>query len=435
MNKQKPNLNVVFLGHVGCGKSTIQGHFIYKCGGIDKRSIDKYEKEGSWMGKESVKYVWVTDRLRIERESGFSVKQSYWRVITQKMNLSVINVPGRSKFMKNFIRGASQADVAVLVVSAAGSEFEKGVAKDGQTREHLLIASGLGIKQLIVLVNKMDDKSVNYSETRFMEIKKQTNKILDRLGFCASKIPFIPVSGWRGDNLVGQSTNMRWYKGKTLVYAIDEFKVPKRLTELPLRMPVSDSYKVNGVGIVSIGKVETGIIKPNQQIIIFPTTLTSPVVSVEHFFGLIPKAVAGDFIGICTKGIARYKIKKGMVIGDRENDPPRFVSQFTAQVSVLYHPTSIQVGYVPNVFCNVAHGPCRIEKILIKFNPKNADEDEIKNPDLIKKGESAIMVFKPLRPICVETFERCPALGRIILRDSRFTIGYGTITQTTKIDN
>ncbi|KAJ6250487.1 translation factor [Anaeramoeba flamelloides] len=435
MNKQKPSLNVVFLGHFNSGKSTILGHFVYKAGWVDQRRIDKFEKESSEVGRGTYKYAWVIDRLKTEREKGITIKPSNQGVNTQKMNLNLINVPGHPDFMKNFIYGASQADVAVLVVSASESEFEKGVAKDGQTREHLLIARGLGIEKIIVLVNKMDDTTVNYSETRFIEIKNQTGKILDRLGFYTNKIPFIPVSGWKGENLVSLSPNMEWYKGKTFLSVIEELKIPKRLIELPLRMAIADVFKISGIGTVSIGKVETGMIKRHQSISIFPTKLTSPVMSIERFFAIHQTGVAGDFIGICTKGILVSKIKKGMVIGDLENDPPRYTTQFTAQINVIYHPTEIKAGYFPNVFCSVAHCPCRIEKILLKFNPNNADEKEIQNPESLKKGDSAIVVLKPLRQICFETFEEYPPLGRIILRDSRFTIGYGFITSTTKINN
>lgn len=235
---EKIHCNLVVIGHVDAGKSTSTGHLIYKCGGIDKRTIEKFEKESAESGKSSFKYAWVLDKLKAERERGITIDITLWKFETEKFHFTIIDAPGHRDFIKNMITGTSQADVAILMIASPPGEFEAGISKDGQTREHALLAFTLGVKQMIVCANKMDDKNTNYGEERFNEITTEVKTYLKKVGYNPEKIPFIPISGWVGDNMIERSTNMPWYKGKTLIEALDAIIPPKRPSDKPLRLPL-----------------------------------------------------------------------------------------------------------------------------------------------------------------------------------------------------
>jgi len=213
MGKEKLHINIVVIGHVDSGKSTTTGHLIYKCGGIDKRVIEKFEKEAQEMGKGSFKYAWVLDKLKAERERGITIDIALWKFTTEKFEVTIIDAPGHRDFIKNMITGTSQADCAVLIVAAGTGEFEAGISNNGQTREHALLAFTLGVKQLIVAVNKMDSTEPKYSEARFNEIKGEVEKYIKKVGYNPKAVAFVPISGWHGDNMLEQSTNMSWFKG------------------------------------------------------------------------------------------------------------------------------------------------------------------------------------------------------------------------------
>jgi len=240
MGKEKIHINIVVIGHVDAGKSTTTGHLIYKCGGIDKRTIEKFEKEAKEMGKASFKYAWVLDKLKAERERGITIDIALWKFETSKYYFTIIDAPGHRDFIKNMITGTSQADCAVLVVASGTGEFEAGIAKTGQTREHALLAYTLGVKQMICVVNKMDDKSVNWGEARYNEIKNEVSSFLKKIGYNSDKVPFVPISGWHGDNMLEKSTNLTWYKGPTLLEALDALEPPKRPSDKTLRDPLQD---------------------------------------------------------------------------------------------------------------------------------------------------------------------------------------------------
>jgi elongation factor 1-alpha len=238
MGKEKVHINIVVIGHVDSGKSTTTVHLIYKCGGIDKRVIEKFEKESKEMGKSSFKYAWVLDKLKVERERGITIDIALWKFETSKYYITVIDAPGHRDFIKNMITGTSQADCAILIIASGTGEFEAGISKDGQTREHALLAFTLGVKQMIVCTNKMDEKSVNYSEARYTEIKKEVETYLKKVGYDPTKVAFVPISGWNGDNMIERSDNMKWYKGPTLLEALDAIIPPKRPLDKPLRLPL-----------------------------------------------------------------------------------------------------------------------------------------------------------------------------------------------------
>jgi elongation factor 1-alpha len=426
MVKEKAHISLVTIGHVDSGKSTTTGHLIYQLGGIDKRTIERFEKEATDLGKGSFKYAWVLDKLKAERERGITIDITLWKFETPKYHFTVIDAPGHRDFIKNMITGTSQADVALLVVDASRGSFEAGISKEGQTREHALLAHTLGVKQMIVGVNKMDDWTCAYSEERFEEIKKEVSAFLKSLGYKPAKIPFIPISGWVGDNMIDRSSNMPWYSGPCLLEALDEIHPPKRPTEKPLRVPLQDVYKISGIGTVPVGRVETGVMTPGQHILFAPSNITSDVKSIEMHHTSIPRAVPGDNIGFNVKNVAVKDLKRGYVASDARKDPASRASSFSAQLIVLNHPGKIHSGYTPVVDCHTAHVACRFDQIVNKMDRRTGKVLE-EHPETIKTGDAAIVNIVPTKPLCVESFTDFPPLGRFAVRDMKKTVAVGVI--------
>jgi elongation factor 1-alpha len=447
MGKEKTHINIVVIGHVDSGKSTTTGHLIYKCGGIDKRTIEKFEKEASDMGKGSFKYAWVLDKLKAERERGITIDIALWKFETPKYYVTIIDAPGHRDFIKNMITGTSQADCAVLVVPAGVGEFEAGISKDGQTREHALLAFTLGVKQMIVAVNKMDSTEPKYSEARYEEIKKEVSSFLKKVGYNSDAVPFVPISGWHGDNMLEPSTNMPWFKtwtitnrkeggdasGTTLIEALDAMIPPARPTEKPLRLPLQDVYKIGGIGTVPVGRVETGVLKPNMVVVFAPVGLSTEVKSVEMHHESLAEAVPGDNVGFNVKSVSVKEIRRGMVCGDTKNDPPKGCDNFRAQVIILNHPGEIHAGYTPVLDCHTAHIACKFNELVEKIDRRTGKATEA-SPKCVKSGDAAIVELIPSKPMCVETFAEYPPLGRFAVRDMRQTVAVGVIKSVSKVD-
>jgi elongation factor 1-alpha len=431
MGKTKTHINIVVIGHVDSGKSTTTGHLIYKCGGIDKRTIEKFEKEAADMGKSSFKYAWVLDKLKAERERGITIDIALWKFETPKYYVTIIDAPGHRDFIKNMITGTSQADCAVLVIDSTTGGFEAGISKDGQTREHALLAYTLGVKQMIVAVNKMDDKTVKYSQDRFEEIKTEVSSYLKKVGYDPKKVPFVPVSGWVGDNMMEASPNMPWWKGGTLLEALDNIQPPQRPVDKPLRLPLQDVYKIGGIGTVPVGRVETGILKPGMVVTFAPTNVTTEVKSVEMHHEALEEAGPGDNVGFNVKNVSVKDIRRGNVCGNSKDDPPAEAVDFTAQVIVLNHPSSISKGYAPVLDCHTAHIACKFTELLKKIDRRSGAELEAE-PKNIKSGDAAMVILVPQKPMCVESFADYPPLGRFAVRDMRQTVAVGVIKGVTK---
>jgi len=445
MGKEKTHVNIVVIGHVDSGKSTTTGHLIYQCGGIDKRTIEKFEKESQESGKGSFKYAWVLDKLKAERERGITIDIALWKFETPKYYVTIIDAPGHRDFIKNMITGTSQADCGVLIVAAGTGEFEAGISKNGQTREHALLAYTLGVKQLIVAVNKMDSTSPAYSADRFNEIQKEVSGFIKKVGYNPAGVAFVPISGWHGDNMLQTSSNMSWYKGwnverkegkasgTTLLEALDAIIPPQRPTDKPLRLPLQDVYKIGGIGTVPVGRVETGVIKPGMVVTFAPNQLTTEVKSVEMHHEALPEAVPGDNVGFNIKNVSVKDIKRGFVASDSKNKPASGVADFTAQVIVLNHPGQVSNGYSPVLDCHTAHIACKFAEIKEKVDRRTGKSTE-DNPKFIKSGDAAIVKLIPSKPMCVEPFSEFAPLGRFAVRDMRQTVAVGVIKATTPKD-
>jgi len=425
----KPHLNLVVVGHVDHGKSTTVGHLFYLSGTIEQRVAKVYEEEAKQLGKETFKYAWVLDKLKEERERGLTIDLAFLKLETPKFFFTVIDAPGHRDFVKNMVTGASQADAAILFVSAKRGEFEAGIGPGGQTREHAFLAYTLGVNQMVVAVNKMDDQSVNWKQERYEEIKNEISRMLKMVGYKVEKVPFVPTSGWTGDNLVKSSEKMPWYKGPSLYEALDVFETPPKPIEKPLRLPIQDVYTITGVGTVPVGRVETGVLKEGETIVFMPANVEAEVKSIETHHVKIPKAEPGDNIGFNVRGISRGDVRRGDVAG-RPDNPPTVAKEFIGQIIVIYHPTAIAAGYTPVVHAHTGQVACRFSELIKKLDPRTGQTVEEK-PAFLKTGDGAIVRLEPLQPIAIEAYSDFPELGRFAVRDMGTTVAAGVIKEIT----
>ncbi|XRO76447.1 translation elongation factor EF-1 subunit alpha [Methanocaldococcus sp. 10A] len=418
MAKQKPVLNVAFIGHVDAGKSTTVGRLLYDSGAIDPQLLEKLKREAQERGKAGFEFAYVMDNLKEERERGVTIDVAHKKFETPKYEVTIVDCPGHRDFIKNMITGASQADAAVLVVDV--NDAKTGIQP--QTREHMFLARTLGIKQIAVAINKMD--TVNYSQEEYEKMKKLlSDQLLKVLGYNPDQIDFIPTASLKGDNVVKKSENMPWYKGPTLVEALDKFQPPEKPTNLPLRIPIQDVYSITGVGTVPVGRVETGILKPGDKVVFEPAGVQGEVKSIEMHHEQIPQAEPGDNIGFNVRGVSKKDIKRGDVCGHPDN-PPTVADEFTAQIVVLQHPTAITVGYTPVFHAHTAQVACTFMELLKKLDPRTGQVIE-ENPQFLKTGDAAIVKIKPTKPMVIENVREIPQLGRFAIRDMGMTIAAG----------
>ena len=417
-------MNLVVVGHVDNGKSTIVGHLLVDMGVIDQRTIDSFAKESEETGKgDTFKYAWVLDSIKDERERGITIDLAFQKFETSKYFYTLIDAPGHRDFIKNMITGASEADAAILVVSVKPGETEAATDPGGQAREHAFLSRTLGVSQIVVALNKMDDSG--YSESRYNEVKEIVEKMLKLVGYNLSKISFIPVSGWKGDNLIKKSENMPWYKGPTLGESLDLFEPPEKPLGKPLRIPIQDVYSITGVGTVPVGRVETGVLKANQKVMVMPSGVTGEVKSIETHHTQMESAEAGDNIGFNLRGVDKKSIKRGDVIGPVDN-PPNAAKEFEAQIIIIHHPTAMAPGYTPVLHAHTAQVAATLSEFVAKIDPKTGGAVEEK-PKFLKTGDAAIVRIKPVRPLAIETFKEFPEIGRFALRDMGTTIAAGVV--------
>ncbi|MEM0100620.1 MAG: translation elongation factor EF-1 subunit alpha [Candidatus Methanomethyliaceae archaeon] len=426
-SQKKEHLNLLVMGHVDHGKSTLVGHLLYLAGNLDPRYLMTLEEEAKKSGKEFAKFAWLGDKLKEERERDMTIDLSFWKFETPKYFFTIIDAPGHRDFVKNMITGASQADCAILVISAKRGEYEAGMGPGGQAREHAFLAKTLGVNQIIVAVNKMDDATVNYDEKRFNEVKDGVFKFLKMIGYDTSKIYAIPISGWKGDNIMKLSSNTPWYKGPTLFEALDTFIPPEKPINKPLRVPIQDVYSITGVGTVPVGRVETGVMKVGMNVIFMPANKVGEVKSIETHYMRIDEALPGDNIGFNVKGIAKTDIRRGDVCGDL-NKPPTVAETFKGRIFVLYHPTAIAAGYTPVLHVHTATVATTFLELEKKIDPKTGAVIEEK-PSFLKQGDSAIVTFKPMKPVALEVYQDIPQLGRFAIRDMGRTVAAGVVIE------
>ena len=343
------------------------------------------------------------------------------------------------------ITGTSQADCGILIIAAGQGEFEAGISKDGQTREHALLAFTLGVRQLIVAVNKMD--TAKWEQERFKNIKSEVSNFIKKVGYNPDSVPFVPISGFNGDNMIEASSNCPWYKGfekktktqnikesdgkKTLLDAIDSIEPPTRPTDKPLRLPLQDVYKIGGIGTVPVGRVETGVIKAGMVVTFAPANVTTEVKSVEMHHEQLAQGEPGDNVGFNVKNVSVKEIRRGNVAGDSKNDPPKGCESFNAQVIVLNHPGQIGAGYAPVLDCHTGDISCKFSELLEIFDRRTGKSLEA-NPKFVKSNDAAIVKMIPSKPMCVEPFTDYPPLGRFAVRDMRQTVAVGVIKQVSK---
>ena len=420
----KPHINLMTAGHVDSGKSTMIGRLLYDSGAIREEEMRKLREIAAEFKRETFEFAFVMDSVKEERERGVTIDIMHRPFETQKWFFTIIDCPGHRDFVKNMITGASQADACIFVISAKTGE---GIQE--QTKEHAWLLKVLGLKQLIVVLNKMDN--ANYDEKRFNEVKEEAIKLFKTIGFKTEDIPFIPISAYKGDNVVKKSENMPWYKGGTLVETLDAYiKEPEKPIGKPLRIPVQDVYSITGVGTVPVGRVETGILKVNDIIAFEPAGVKGEVKSIEIHHQQIPEARPGDNVGFNVRGISKEQVKRGDVAGLASN-PPTVAKEFTAQIIVLQHPTVITVGYTPVFHCHTVSVACQVTEIIAKIDPRTGAVVQEK-PDFIKTGDAAKIKVVPTKPMVIEKQADFPELARFAIRDMGTTVAAGICLDIVK---
>ncbi|MBI5347459.1 MAG: translation elongation factor EF-1 subunit alpha [Candidatus Aenigmarchaeota archaeon] len=419
MAEKKPHLNLVTIGHVDHGKSTLVGRMLYDTGAIREDTLRKLQEIAKELKKETFEFAFVMDKLKEERERGVTIDIMHQRFDTNKYYFTIIDAPGHRDFVKNMITGTSQADGAILVVSA----------KDGiqeQTKEHAYLAKVLGVGQLVVSINKMDE--VNYDETKYKNVRSDVEKLLKGIGFKTETLPFVPTSGYKGDNVAKKSENMPWYKGPTVLEALNSFTSPEQPVDKPLRLPIQDVYSITGVGTVPVGRVETGILKAGETIVFVPSNTKGEVKSIEMHHEQYAEARPGDNIGFNVRGAGKKDIKRGDVAchPDSASKP---VKEFTAQIIVLNHPSVMSKGYTPVFHIHTAQVACTITEIVKQLDPKTGAVKK-EHPDFIKTGDAAIVKVKPTKPVVIEKQSEFPELARFAIRDMGQTVAAGICIDT-----
>lgn len=427
--KQKPHLNLVVIGHIDHGKSTMMGHVLVKTNAVTDREARELEKLAKELDRESWKFAYFMDRLAEERKRGITIDLAFRKFETNSKYFTIIDAPGHADFVKNMITGASQADAAILVVSAKPSELRAGVSEGGQTREHAFLARTLGVNQVIVGINKMDDKVVNYDQEIFESTVSEVKDLLKTVGYPnVDDIPYIPISGMMGDNLAENSENMPWYDGPTMVDALDVLEVPDKPTDKDLRIPVQDVYKIKGSGVVPVGRVETGVLKVKDKILVQPSDFVGEVRSIEMHHEPIQQAEPGDNIGFNIRGATMKDLRRGFMIC-HEGKPGTVITPkgwYQGHVIVVWHPSAVAQGYTPVVHAHTAQIACRFVELVKKLNPSDGSVIE-DNPQYFKTNESGIVKLQPIQKLCLEKYKEYPAIGRFAVRDMGRTVAVGVV--------
>ncbi|KAM7136669.1 HBS1-like protein isoform 2-T2 [Molossus nigricans] len=424
----KQLLNLVVIGHVDAGKSTLMGHMLYLLGNVNKRTMHKYEQESKKAGKASFAYAWVLDETGEERERGVTMDVGMTKFETTTKVITLMDAPGHKDFIPNMITGAAQADVAVLVVDASRGEFEAGFETGGQTREHGLLVRSLGVTQLAVAVNKMDQ--VNWQQERFQEITGKLGHFLKQAGFKESDVAFIPTSGLSGENLITRSQSSeltKWYKGLCLLEQIDSFKPPQRCVDKPFRLCVSDVFKDQGSGFCVTGKIEAGYIQTGDRLLAMPPNETCTAKGITLHDEPVDWAAAGDHVSLTLVGMDIIKINVGCIFcGPKE--PIKACTRFRARILIFNIEIPITKGFPVLLHYQTVSEPAVIKRLISILN-KSTGEVTKKKPKLLTKGQNALVELQTQRPVALELYKDFKELGRFMLRYSGSTVAAGVVTE------
>ncbi len=422
-DKSKPHLNIVFIGHVDHGKSTTVGRLLLDSGHIEQHVIDKFEEEASERGKAGFGFAYVMDNLKEERDRGITIDVAHKEFFTPNYYWTVIDAPGHRDFVKNMITGTSQADAAVLCVAA-----NDGV--NAQTKEHTFLAKVLGVKQLIININKMDMPGVDWSEDRYKAVVEETGGLLKMAGFNPDDCSFIPCSALAGGNVFNKSDDTGWYNGPTLFEAIDAIEMPNKPVDKPLRLPIQDVYKISGIGTVPVGKVETGVLNPGKSVTFNPSQKTAEVKSVEMHHTMVDRAEPGDNVGFNVRGLAANEIRRGDVCGYADNEPTfvRHDETFVGQIQLMEIPKAIGAGYTPVFHAHTSQVAVRFVELL----ERQAKGETTNNPDFLVTGDAAKVRFQPTKPMAIEEMGAFPELSRFAIRDMGKTVAAGVCLKIEK---
>jgi len=452
----KEHLSIVICGHVDSGKSTTTGHLLFELGGIQERELDKLKAEAERLGKSSFAFAFFMDRQKEERERGVTISVTTKEFFTEKWHYTIIDAPGHRDFIKNMITGASQADVAMIMVPADGNfttAIQRGNHKagevQGQTRQHSRLINLLGVKQIIIGVNKMDCDTAGYKQSRFDEIANEMRNMLVKVGwkkdFVEGGVPYMPISGWMGDNLLKKSEKMTWWAGAdvtlgsekihvdTLLHCFNDMcRVPARPIDAPMRLPISGIYKIKGVGDVLAGRVEQGVVKPNEEVIFLPThtaanACTGKVFSVEMHHKSVPEAKPGDNVGMNVKNLDKQNMPRGGDVMIYKKDTTlSAVKSFDAQIQVLDIPNEIKIGYSPIGFVRCGRAACRISALKWKMG-KETGGKKMEDPHALKSNEMAQVTFEPQQPLVADSFKNCEGLSRVAFMDGNGVVMLGKV--------
>ena len=422
-DKSKPHLNIVFIGHVDHGKSTTVGRLLLDSGHIEGHVIEKNEKLAAESGKAGFGLAYVMDGLKEERERGITIDVAHKEFFTPNYYWTVIDAPGHRDFVKNMITGASHADAAVLLCAA-----NDGV--NAQTKEHAFLAKVLGVKQIIVHVNKMDISGVDWSEDKYKSACAEVGNLLKMAGFKPDDIPMIPASSLNGDNVFNKSDKCPWYSGPTLFEAIDKISMPNKPINKPLRLPIQDVYKISGIGTVPVGKIETGTLNVGKTVVFNPSQKSAEVKSIEMHHTMVPKAEPGDNVGFNVRGLAQVDIRRGDVAGYADNEPMfvRHDETFVGQIQLMDIPKAVSVGYTPVFHAHTAQVAVRFLELLEKTNKSGKEA----NPSFLKTGDACLIRFQPNKPMAIEQMDTFPELSRFAIRDMGKTVAAGVCLKIDK---
>ncbi|XP_015790526.1 HBS1-like protein isoform X2 [Tetranychus urticae] len=426
---KKTLINLVVVGHVDAGKSTLMGHLLYRLGQVSKKNMHRYETDSKKIGKASFLYAWVLDETDEERNRGITmdIAQSSFETATKSVNL--LDAPGHRDFIPNMITGAAQADAALLVIDATNGEFEAGFEAGGQTREHTLLIRSLGVSQLAVVVNKLDN--VNWSKQRFDEIVGKLTPFLKQAGYKDHDVTFVPCSGLTGENLNERSKNpslTAWYSGLSLVEVIDAFKAPERPVSKPFRLSIGDVFKGLTSGVCISGRIESGAVQLGQKLIVMPSGEQAVVKAISVDDNPLTQAFAGDQIALTLTGCDVANIATGNILCDL-TDPSPATTRFLAKIVVFNNVQVPLTKGVPVVLhCKNLQEQVTIRKLVSQVNKSTGQVMKAK-PRCLPSNTSGIVEIESSRPISIELYQEYKDLGRIMLRSRGTTVAAGLVVQ------